>query len=480
MSCSWGENFGLHSEYTGTSAIAGFSDLIKKNEDGSEGGFSVNIANLKENNTYCVVVELVDHPFCDTHLTHLTIDRCTNHVLEPVIIPKCNEGPIIIDSSNVSKRIIIGVLSGLMGIVAIVGSCLIYFRCKHKKRERTERGNNLKPSTKQYLSPPGVYSTPIIKNGALVPNSQASSCTNTLLSKISITMPDIFLLYFPDNKHFEEINAIFRDWLASLGNRVYDMSDSKYDEEISKDPEGWVMKILMKPNIRILVLDSPVAKFSLALASSSTATTSLVSSTASVDSIEHIDEDASKVEGLNSEDMELDDEEVEIRVPLSQKTAQSSGNTLQCNTASIGNQQLPECALEDNRYELRVFAMKMIQSRFVGKYKQVIVLRYDNGLPQPTNDSATKTTKDPSRPPSSTNTNKDVSSTQNSHLSDDRETNGSVAVYHHQDIARKLTPHKQCLVLPQHMPELRSWLRGHGDLHCGNDGLSDFIESFFR
>ena len=165
-----------------------------------------------------------------------------------------------------------------MFLVAI-GIFVFYFRSrnKHQKREVT---SNL-PSTKnKYLN-----SAPIIKNGALVPNSQATSCTNTLLSKISINVPDIFLLSFPDTKHFEEINAIFRDWLTSLGNHVYDLSDSRYDEEISKDPESWVMKILMKTNMRILVIDSPVARFSLALAASSTATTSLVSSSASVSSI---------------------------------------------------------------------------------------------------------------------------------------------------------------------------------------------------
>jgi hypothetical protein len=120
-----------------------------------------------------------------------------------------------------------------------------------------------------------------------------------------VVFPDIFLLYFPDNKHFEETNVIFRDWLASLGrSRVYDLSDSQYDEQISKDPEGWVMKILMKPNIRILVLDSPIARFSLALASSSTATTSLVSSTASVDSIEHNDDHIKNVEEVDPKEME--------------------------------------------------------------------------------------------------------------------------------------------------------------------------------
>ena len=485
MQCLWGVDW-LQNEEPGSTTIVSVSDLKVADENGTTGDFSVKIENLKENSTFCVVVELVDHPYCDSHLTigHQLNQPivCTNHVLQPIILPKCTEEPIIIDnSSSDSRKIIIGTLAGLLGLLAITGFFIFYYRCKSKKRERTERGKLQSPS-KPYLN-----STPIIKSGALVPNSQATSCTNTLLSKISVTIPDIFLLYFPDTKHFEEINSIFRDWLTSLGNRVFDLSDSKYDEEISKDPESWVMKILMKPNVRILVIDSPVARFSMALASSSTATTSLVSSTASVDSIlEHNDDETSNMDGTNLKDMEMEDEEEEERIPLSQKQHNSTGNTLQCNASSLGNHPLPECALEDSRYELRVFAMKMIQSRFIGKYKQVIVLRYDNGLPHQ-NTRLTKQQHLLHHPSSSIYTNKDVSSstttTQSSHIFDDGgTTQSSMTSFHHhqQEIARKLTPHKQCLVLPQHMPELRSWLRGHGDLYCsernGNDGLSDFIE----
>ena len=479
MECLWGVDW-LQNEEPGSTTIVSVSDLKIADDNGTSGDFSVKIENLKENSTFCVVVELVDHPYCDSHLTigHQLNQPivCTNHVLQPIILPKCTEEPIIIRDESDSRRIIIGTLAGLLGLLAITGFFIFYYRCKSKKRERTDR-RKLQSQTKQ---------NPIIKSGPLVSNFQDTSCTNTLLSKISVTIPEIFLLYFPDTKHFEEINSIFRDWLASLGNRVYDMSDSKYDEEISKDPESWVMKILMKPNVRILVIDSPVARFSMALASSSTATTSLVSSTASVDSIlENNDDEASNVDDTNLKDLGMEDEEDEVRIPLSQKQHHSTGHTLQCNGSSLGNTPLPECALEDSRYELRVFAMKMIQSRFVGKYKQVIVLRYDHGLPH----QSTRHSKPQPllHHPTSIYTNKDVSSatsTQSGHILDDdgtTQSSMSSSFHHHQqEIARKLTPHKQCLVLPQHMPELRSWLRGHGDLYCsdrtGNDGLSDFVE----
>ena len=466
MRCDWCQDFGNHHPDSATTAIVSVSGLVMSNENGSKGDFSVSIKNLEENSTFCVQVELVDHPYCSSHLTighqlHQPI-VCVNHVAQPLTIPKCQDGPIIMDY-GVHSRMIIGVLAGVLGILATAAIFAVFYRFRSKKRVGNRRG---KPS-KAHLN-----ETPIIKSGAIISNSQANSCTNTLLSKINMMIPDIFLLYFPDTKHFEDINIIFRDWLASLGNRVYDLSDSKYDEEISKDPESWVMKILMNPNIRILVLDSPVARFSLALASSSTATTSLVSSTASVDSEEHNVEDMHNVEEMNSQEIEAEDEEAAIRVPLSQEPL-GSENNLECGDSAMGNVPLPECAIEDNRYELRVFGMKMIQSRFIGKYKQVIVLRYENGIPG----DQTKTQPRHLLPPSQNNKDASASSRQNSQIPDGGAGKTGNVVFHPQDIAKTLTPHKQCLVLPQQMPELRSWLRGQGDLYCGNECLSDFIEA---
>ena len=98
MQCSWGQAWNEDS-----TAIVEVSELKIVDENGTEGYFSVNIGGLKENSTFCVVVELVDHPYCDSHLTighqkHQPI-VCTNHVLQPVVLPKCTivPPPIVIN-----------------------------------------------------------------------------------------------------------------------------------------------------------------------------------------------------------------------------------------------------------------------------------------------------------------------------------------------------------------------------------------------
>ena len=94
MECLWGVDW-LQNEEPGSTTIVSVSDLKIADVNGTSGDFSVKIENLKENSTFCVVVELVDHPYCDSHLTigHQLNQPivCTNHVLQPIILPKCTE-----------------------------------------------------------------------------------------------------------------------------------------------------------------------------------------------------------------------------------------------------------------------------------------------------------------------------------------------------------------------------------------------------
>ena len=87
-------------------------------------------------------------------------------------------------------------------------------------------------------------------------------------------------------------------------------------------------------------------------------------------------------------------------------------------------QMIPESAYEDNHHELRVFALKQIQSRFSGRYKQLVVCRYDRGW-----------------------TAQEQQLGQLGH----QPRNSGKAV----SVAQTLTPHRECLILPQHLPELR-------------------------
>jgi hypothetical protein len=71
--------------------------------------------------------------------------------------------------------------------------------------------------------------------------------------------------------------------------------------------------------------------------------------------------------------------------------------------------------LEDPRLELRIFTWKFIQNNFVGKYNQLLIVRF-------TNDSISTTTTA-------------------------------------QDTSVSLTPLRQSFLIPHHLPEVRSWLR---------------------
>jgi hypothetical protein len=67
--------------------------------------------------------------------------------------------------------------------------------------------------------------------------------------------------------------------------------------------------------------------------------------------------------------------------------------------------------LDDPRHDLRLYAWKLIQSHFVGKYNQIVLVRFCH--------------------------------------------DGSRAV----DTASNLTPFRQSFLVPHHLPEIRSWLR---------------------
>ena len=133
IQCSWGQAW-----FEDSTSISGVSGLEIADENATRGYFSVNIEGLQENSTFCIVVELVDHPYCNSHLTighqrHHPI-VCTNHVLQPVVLPKCTyrtPGPMVFEEwSGKSSRIVIGNLAGVMGILVMgISISIIYFCC---------------------------------------------------------------------------------------------------------------------------------------------------------------------------------------------------------------------------------------------------------------------------------------------------------------------------------------------------------------
>ena len=94
---------------------------------------------------------------------------------------------------------------------------------------------------------------------------------------------------------------------------------------------------------------------------------------------------------------------------------------------------IPESAYEDNHHELRVFALRQVQSRFSGRYNQLVVCRY-------TDDSCCT----------------DVMQQRRQQQHKLRCTTSKAVSAAAGGVAQTLTPHRECLVLPQHLPELRS------------------------
>jgi hypothetical protein len=70
--------------------------------------------------------------------------------------------------------------------------------------------------------------------------------------------------------------------------------------------------------------------------------------------------------------------------------------------------------LDDPRHELRIFAWKFIQNNFVGKYNQIILVRFCHGGGRPPN---------------------------------------------YESSALSLTPFRQSFLVPHHLHEIRKWLR---------------------
>ena len=348
-------------------------------------------------------------------LNELTIDSfifprqpvvCVNHIEQPVILPRCNRKPgvktsITSDSDLLKQNVMWATLSFLICALVAASAFAFYYCRRHKAHQDYSSVAKMN----------GDYhgNAPILKKGA-----------PPILYMLPGQSPgDTMILQFPESKKFEDATGALRDYLSDgLGCRVFDLSDPENDERISEDPEGWVLDILGRSNIQIIVVDSPLARSSLALASSSTASTSLVSSSASVDHNDGCDAEC-------GEEVEVDvDEE---KVPLSLG-------------ASCAGPPLPESAVEDNHHELRVFALRQIQSRFSGRYKQLVTIRFDGmiqgGSPQTRNHSQL--------------TSRSKSNPHCSHLQAD-----GVSSSHAISVAHTLTPHKKCLVIPQHLPELR-------------------------
>ena len=86
--CNRHQNFGSNNPIVIETSI--------HNINGSHGDFSVYLSVLAPQSIYCLQIELLDHPYCNSHLTigHGlgSVPRvCASHMAHPVITPKCTD-----------------------------------------------------------------------------------------------------------------------------------------------------------------------------------------------------------------------------------------------------------------------------------------------------------------------------------------------------------------------------------------------------
>ena len=162
---------------------------------------------------------------------------------------------------------------------------------------------------------------------------------------LSGSLNEVFLLHFlGDDLETEGRTNMFRAWVQSLAYVVHDIEDENQDEEINQDPEGWVLKRLNSPEVRVVLVASrsvtQLLRSEMSNASCSTATSTDgggASRSLSGKSDESLASGESGDDGIDV------DSEVNL----------------------------------DSRHYLRVFALKHIQSHLAGNYRQLVVVSFD-------------------------------------------------------------------------------------------------------
>ena len=159
--CDWNHDFAHHHPDSSATAFVREEKLIASGEGNRKGNFSVSFKTLKENSMFCVQVELVDHPYCNSHLTVgnqlLLPPGCVNHVAEPVFVPPCESGTINISNKNyIQKTIKIGTSAGVLLILVAVGIFVLYTLLKRKNRN-SGSGPAINIRLKQYKKSNSYY-----------------------------------------------------------------------------------------------------------------------------------------------------------------------------------------------------------------------------------------------------------------------------------------------------------------------------------
>jgi len=195
----------------------------------THGEFEVDIKNITHDIYYCLRVELVNHPYCNSGADH-SLDRQTKICRpalwnEPIFIAGHECGPPPPCPENRPNLPLITGASLAAALVLAIGLVLVHrLACRRKAHPPIpphERGLLLSPPTPQY--------------------------------------PDVFFLYFCDSEEFINVNKLVVRWLNGLGHRVLDLTDEVLQEELISNPETWITEKLENPNTKVVVVNSDLA-----------------------------------------------------------------------------------------------------------------------------------------------------------------------------------------------------------------------------
>jgi len=199
----------------------------------THGSFDVDIDNISHNVYYCVRVELVNHPYCNSG-SDASLDRQTKICRpalwnEPIYIAGHSCGPQPpCPSTRPNLPLIVGA-SLAAALVFAIGLVLL-----HRIACRRQPLTFDKTVTDRLLAP--------------VPAPQ---------------YPDVFFLYFSDSSEFITVNKLVVRWLTGLGHRVIDLSDEVLQEELISQPETWIVDKLEDPSTKVVLVTSDIANKSL-------------------------------------------------------------------------------------------------------------------------------------------------------------------------------------------------------------------------
>lgn len=220
---------------TGTNRLE--SRVPLKAENRTHGSFHVRMENITHGIYYCLRVELVNHPYCNSGADQ-SLDRQTKICRpalwdEPIYIKDHQCGPLPPCPDTRPNLPLITGASLAAALVLAIGLVLLHrIACRSQPQPRElGAGERLR-----------------------------------LVGADTHRCPPVLFLYFTDSEEFVAVNRLVGRWLAGLGHTVMDLGDPEVQEELVATPEAWILAKLEDVQTKVVVVDSELANKSVTLA----------------------------------------------------------------------------------------------------------------------------------------------------------------------------------------------------------------------